>query len=155
MRTGPRSPGAPESRETRVDIEPGRAELPARQTRPRATPQRHPAHDQVRGKDRADPPPTPPAAHGAPVNAPGDSPSREAVTLLLDLATRRGFTFTPAGEDGALWGERVSARWRDVMFLGASGHANAARTSTGMSVPGEPLFTERVSGSTHLVGYGK
>jgi hypothetical protein len=44
------------------------------------------------------------------------------------------------------------------MFLGASGHANAARASTGILVPGEPLFTERVSGSTltvlHTVVYG-
>jgi hypothetical protein len=92
------------------------------------------------------------------VNAPGDSPGREAVTLLLALATRRGFTFTPAGQDGALWGERGSAQWRDVMFLGASGHANAARASTGMLVPGEPLFAERVSGSAltvlHTVVYG-
>jgi hypothetical protein len=80
------------------------------------------------------------------------------VSVLLGLAARRGFTFTPAGEDGSLWGERVSAQWRDVMFLGASGHGNAARASTGALVSGEPLFTDRVSGTAlsvlHTVVYG-
>ncbi|HET9255495.1 MAG TPA: hypothetical protein VFO16_09865 [Pseudonocardiaceae bacterium] len=81
----------------------------------------------------------------------GDNPDRDAVTVLLGLAARCGFSFTPAGENGALWGERVSARWRDVVFLGASGHGNAARAHTGALLPGEPLFTERVSGSALTV----
>jgi hypothetical protein len=81
------------------------------------------------------------------VNATSADPDREAVTRLMDLAIRRGFSFTPAGERGSLWGERVSARWRDVVFLCASGHANAARASIGPLAPGEPLLTDRVSGT--------
>ncbi len=86
------------------------------------------------------------------------SPDLTAVTGLLDLARRRGFTFIPVGEDGSLWGERVTARWRDVVFLGASGHCNAARCGTGALVPGAPLFADRVSGTAltvlHTVVYG-
>jgi hypothetical protein len=51
--------------------------------------------------------------------------------VLPGLAARRGFSFTPAGEDGALWGERVSARWRDVVFPGVSGHSTSARSTNG------------------------
>jgi hypothetical protein len=81
----------------------------------------------------------------------GGDPYAAAVTRLLDLARQRGFTFTPAGQNGSSWGERVSAQWRDVVFLGASGHGNAARVSTGVLVPGESLFAERVSGSALTV----
>lgn len=58
------------------------------------------------------------------------------MTRLLNLAVQHGFTFTPAGQTGSLWGERVTARWWDLVFLGASGHCNAARASTGALVPG-------------------
>jgi hypothetical protein len=54
-----------------------------------------------------------------------DSPDPAAVTRLLDLAQQRGFTFTPVGEQGSLWSERVTAQWRDLVFLGASGHCSA------------------------------
>ncbi|HET9254285.1 MAG TPA: hypothetical protein VFO16_03660 [Pseudonocardiaceae bacterium] len=78
-------------------------------------------------------------------------PHAAALERLIDLATQHGFSFSPAGERGSLRGERVSPRWRDVVFLGASGHANAARASTGPPVPGEPLLAESVTGTALTV----
>jgi hypothetical protein len=75
-----------------------------------------------------------------------DDPHGAAVERLLDLATQRGFTFVPAGEQGPLWGERTAPEWTDVVFPGGSGHCNAARSARGHVLPGDPLFTERVSG---------
>jgi hypothetical protein len=75
-----------------------------------------------------------------------DNPYRSAVERLLHLARERGFTFTPAGEQGSLWGERVGPGWTDVVFLGGSGHCNAVRSFRGHVAPGEPLFAERISG---------
>jgi hypothetical protein len=87
-----------------------------------------------------------------------DNPYRRAVERLVNLARERGFTFTLAGEQGSLWGERVAPGWTDVVFLGGSGHSNAARSRRRHLVPGEPLFTDRVSGTAltvlHTVVYG-
>jgi hypothetical protein len=87
-----------------------------------------------------------------------DDPHAAVVERLIDLATRHGFSFTPAGEQGSLWGERVGPQWTDVVFLGESGHCNAVRSRRGHVVPGEPLFTDRVSGTAlsvlHTIVYG-
>jgi hypothetical protein len=61
------------------------------------------------------------------------------VTRLLDLATHCGFTFTPAGEDGSLWGEREGPQWRGVMVLGASGPCDAVRSRSGHRHPRTPV----------------
>jgi hypothetical protein len=57
-----------------------------------------------------------PRGAGAPVTT-VDNPYRRAVERLVNLARERGFTFTLAGEQGSLWGERVAPGWTDVVFL--------------------------------------
>jgi hypothetical protein len=86
-----------------------------------------------------------PHGHEVPVTA-VDDPHVAAVERLVELAKQRGFTFTPAGEQGSLWGERVAPGRIDVVFLGDSGHCNAVRSRRGHLAPGEPLFTERITG---------
>jgi hypothetical protein len=73
---------------------------------------------------------------GVLVSVPAGNPDLAAVRRLLDLARRAGFTFPPAGETGSLWGEWVTVRWRGVVFLGASGHCNAAPSQHGRARPG-------------------
>ena len=91
-----------------------------------------------------------PGGHEAPVTT-VDNPPVAAVERLLDLAKEHGFVFTPAGEDGSLWGERAGPQWQDVLFLGVSGHCNAVRSRRGHLVAGEPLFTERITGTALTV----
>ncbi|MBV9013211.1 MAG: hypothetical protein JO272_14385 [Pseudonocardiales bacterium] len=79
-----------------------------------------------------------------------DDSDAAAVTRLLHLARQRGFTFTPTGEEGSLWGERVTQRWRDIVFLGAGGHCNAARCYRSVA-PSEPAVAEGVSGTALTV----
>ncbi|HET9256057.1 MAG TPA: hypothetical protein VFO16_12760 [Pseudonocardiaceae bacterium] len=75
-----------------------------------------------------------------------DDPHAAAVERLIDLARERGFVFTPAGEQGSQRGERVAPEWIDVVFLRASGHCNAVQSLRTRVAPGEPLFTERITG---------
>lgn len=77
---------------------------------------------------------------------PVDNPYQTALERLLHLARERGFVFTPAGERGAQWGQRTTPHWTDLMFLGETGHGNAVRSRRDHVIPGEPLFTERISG---------
>ena len=87
-----------------------------------------------------------------------DDPPVGAVERLVELARERGFTFTPAGEHGSQWAQRVTPGWVDVVFLDVSGPCNAVRSRRGHAVPGEPLFADRVSGTAltvlHTVVYG-
>jgi hypothetical protein len=46
-----------------------------------------------------------------------------------------------------LWGERADPQWHDIVFLDASGPCNVVRSRRDHVTPGEPLFTERVSGT--------
>jgi len=85
------------------------------------------------------------------VNTPGENPAAAAVERLLDLAQQGGFSFTPAGEDGALWGERTGPGWLDVVFISASGPCNAVRSRRGHRAPDEPLFITRITGTALTV----
>jgi hypothetical protein len=79
------------------------------------------------------------------VNTPSENPDPAAVKHLTDLATRRGFTFTSVGEDGALWGEREGPGWLDVVFLSGCGPCTAVRTRMRRVARGEPLFPDRIT----------
>jgi len=87
------------------------------------------------------------------MNATSADPNREARTRLLELATQRGFTFTPAKEGRSWWGERAGPQWHDVIFLDASGPSNAVRFRRDHRAPDEPLFIARVTGTALTVLY--
>jgi hypothetical protein len=80
------------------------------------------------------------------VSSPGENPP-PATEQLIDLARRRGFTFVPAGEGGSQWGERNGPGWLDVVFINAYGPSNSVRSRRGHTAPGEPLFTDKISGT--------
>ena len=84
-----------------------------------------------------------------------ESPFLAAAMRLLDAAKAQGFTFerVAPGEDGPLWGERVTPDYRDVIYIGGfSESCNAARSRrSSLIVPGEALITDRVAGDAVTV----
>jgi hypothetical protein len=86
------------------------------------------------------------------VTTPRTPDEPQTVTLLLGLATQRGFTFTLANDQGALWGERKGPQWQDFVCIAASGGpCSAVRTPTGRVVPGKPLFRKSITGTALTV----
>lgn len=80
----------------------------------------------------------------------GDNP-RE-LTAAMRLAEARGFRFMRVSPGAAWWGERDTAQWNDIVFLGGiSGNCNAARSRHTLIIPGELLIAKRVEGDAYTV----
>src|SRR5262249_60412672 len=75
---------------------------------------------------------------------------------LLDAAKAQGFRFerVAPGEDGPLWGERVTPEYRDVVYIG--GVSEGCKTARARPPPliasGVAPGIERVAGDTGTVG---
>jgi hypothetical protein len=90
---------------------------------------------------------------GRGVKVPGMSTDDERkLTAAMRLAETCGFRFMQVTPGAAWWGERDTAQWNDIVFLGGiSGNCNAARSRQGLVVPGERLIAERVEGDALTV----